>query len=58
MIKKLWLQIRLWNTGWNPFYSPSLDYLMQANEFTKGFREGFEAGITKKEISNEKVRLF
>lgn len=47
MIKKLWLRIRVWNTGWNPLYSPSLDYLEQANKISKAFFDGFSVGVAR-----------
>jgi hypothetical protein len=49
MIKQLWkkfvLKIRLWDTGWNPFFSPSLQHLERMKVFAVNFKRGFFEGM-------------
>lgn len=45
--KALVHRIRLWDTGWNPFFSLSLRDLELGKNFVAGFKQGLEKGLKK-----------
>lgn len=42
--KEFVYRVRVWNTGWNPFFSSSLYSLKFGKSFLAGFKQEFEKG--------------
>jgi hypothetical protein len=54
---QLIFRIRLWNTGWNPFYSPSLAANQEIKQVWEMFIKTYEEAVAKarQEAADAKV---